>query len=287
MSSHACRNCGAELTDRFCAHCGQTADVHVPSLQELLHETLEGFTHSDSRLWLTLQYLCIRPGLLTQEFVAGRRQTYLPPVRLYLVLSVIFFLCASFLHPNPDFKVIQFDQGQASLKTTDELCKNLNFSDAPAFAQYQPKIHHACVAITDDNGAGLIHLMVSTMPKAMFVLLPVIAFLNMLLYWHPRHRYAEQLLFFLHLQSFYFAALTLWALLGLAAERWQPVADGADWLEALLLWSLPLYTLLAVRRYFRRGWVATVFKTLVLVALYTVLFALTVSVVFVYSALHL
>ena len=285
MSSHACRNCGAELTDRFCAHCGQTADVHVPSLQELLHETLEGFTHSDSRLWLTLQYLCVRPGLLTQEFVAGRRQTYLPPVRLYLVLSVIFFLCASFLHPT--FKLIQFDAGEASLKTPAESCKSLNFSDAPAFARYQPKMQHACVAITDDNGAGLIHLMVSTMPKAMFVLLPGIAFLNMLLYWHPRHRYAEQLLFFLHLQSFYFAVLTLWALVGLAAERWQAIAGAADWLEALLLWSLPLYTLLAVRRYFQRGWVATACKSLVLFGLYIVLFASTVSIVFVYSALHL
>ena len=36
--------------------------------------------------------LMFKPGLLTREFLAGRRVRYLPPLRLYLVLSVVFFL---------------------------------------------------------------------------------------------------------------------------------------------------------------------------------------------------
>ena len=90
-----CKNCGAVLLDRFCGNCSQAADVHVPSTVELVHELMEGLTHSDSRLWRTLKYLWIKPGRLTQEFVAGRRVAYLPPFRLYLLLSVIFFLIAS------------------------------------------------------------------------------------------------------------------------------------------------------------------------------------------------
>jgi predicted amidophosphoribosyltransferase len=51
-----CLNCGAALTGSYCAHCGQAADVHVLSTRELIHEALEGFTHSDSRLWRTLLF---------------------------------------------------------------------------------------------------------------------------------------------------------------------------------------------------------------------------------------
>ena len=40
-------------------------------------------------------HCCSSPGHLTREFLAGRRARYLPPVRLYLVLSVVFFLVAT------------------------------------------------------------------------------------------------------------------------------------------------------------------------------------------------
>ncbi len=74
--------------------------MHVPTTMELLHELLEGITHSDSRLWRTLTTLWFKPGKLTAEFVAGRRVAYLPPFRLYLILSVILFLMLSFLHTS-------------------------------------------------------------------------------------------------------------------------------------------------------------------------------------------
>src|ERR1700677_2429816 len=100
-----CLNCGAPLTGRYCANCGQTADVHVPSTRELFHEAIEGITHSDSRLWSSLTLLWFKPGKLTQEFVAGRRAAYLPPFRLYLVLSIIFFLAASFFYTDVNLAV--------------------------------------------------------------------------------------------------------------------------------------------------------------------------------------
>src|ERR1700733_634405 len=103
-----CKNCDALLLGRFCANCSQAADVHVPTTRELLHELLEGITHSDSRLWRTLTTLWFKPGKLTQEFVAGRRVAYLPPFRLYLILSIVFFLIASFVHMN--VAVMNFDE---------------------------------------------------------------------------------------------------------------------------------------------------------------------------------
>jgi Protein of unknown function (DUF3667) len=41
--------------------------------------------------------LPFKPGCLTSEFLAGRRMKYLPPFRLYLVLSLPFFLIVTLL----------------------------------------------------------------------------------------------------------------------------------------------------------------------------------------------
>ena len=87
-----CANCKAQLTGEYCSNCGQRHEPHVHTIGHFASEAFESITHADSRLWRTLGYLLTRPGLLTREFFAGRRASYLPPFRLYIVISVVFFL---------------------------------------------------------------------------------------------------------------------------------------------------------------------------------------------------
>src|SRR5271165_578400 len=161
-----CLNCGAELTGRYCANCSQAADVHVPSTRELIHEALEGMTHSDSRLWRTLHLLWFKPGKLTQEFVAGRRAAYLPPFRLYLVLSILFFLVAS-LSPTHT-KFVRFDTQTSELVETQPDCAKVNateFSVRLFGRDWAPRIKHACNEIARDSGSNLVHVAITAMPK--------------------------------------------------------------------------------------------------------------------------
>ncbi len=90
--ARGCLNCGAPLDGEYCAACGQRHEPHVQSLGHFASEAFESVTHADSRLWRTIGYLLIRPGFLTREFFDGRRARYLPPFRLYLVISVLFFV---------------------------------------------------------------------------------------------------------------------------------------------------------------------------------------------------
>jgi hypothetical protein len=87
-----CANCGSSLAGEYCGHCGQRHEPHVHTVSHFANEAFESITHADSRLWRTLWFLLARPGLLTREFFEGRRARYLPPFRLYLVISVVFFL---------------------------------------------------------------------------------------------------------------------------------------------------------------------------------------------------
>ncbi len=88
-----CTNCGTPLVGRYCAECGQRHhDQAIHHVWHFIKEAAEDLTHADSRLWQTLTALLFRPGFLTREFLQGHRVRFLPPVRLYLVVSLIFFI---------------------------------------------------------------------------------------------------------------------------------------------------------------------------------------------------
>jgi hypothetical protein len=107
-----CQNCGAPLSGPFCKTCGQREQSHIVSLGHLLSEAVGDIYNLDSRLWRTLKLLLIRPGQLTVEFLAGRRASYVPPFRLYLVVSILLFLLAHQL-PRLEDAIITFDDPQA------------------------------------------------------------------------------------------------------------------------------------------------------------------------------
>ena len=50
----------------------------------------------DSRASRTLWPLITRPAFLTKEYFAGRRVHYVPPLRLYLFISIVFFISLKF-----------------------------------------------------------------------------------------------------------------------------------------------------------------------------------------------
>jgi hypothetical protein len=109
-----CANCGAPLAGRYCSACGQRHHDHpVHHFWHFVSEATEDLTHADSRLWRTLIALLFRPGYLTREFLEGRRASYLPPVRLYLVVSVIFFVIAGLHSRMSNPGVILSDNGKS------------------------------------------------------------------------------------------------------------------------------------------------------------------------------
>src|SRR5687767_11829400 len=93
--SPTCLNCGAALEGRFCSACGQRDVPPYPSVRELALDAATEFSGWDGRLSSTLRALVRRPGLLTLEFLEGRRARYVSPLRLYLSTSLAYFLLAA------------------------------------------------------------------------------------------------------------------------------------------------------------------------------------------------
>jgi hypothetical protein len=90
-----CSNCEARLAGPYCAQCGQHAHESARALGTLFHDAWHVLTHVDGRFWQTLRRLAFSPGFLTNEYFHERRARYIPPFRLYLVLSLVFFGVAS------------------------------------------------------------------------------------------------------------------------------------------------------------------------------------------------
>ena len=95
-TSPDCLNCGARLRGQYCGTCGQRSRSRLISLWELISDAFGDLFELDSRLWQTLIPLLIRPGRLTYDYLQGRRARYMPPFRMYLVLSLLFFIVAFF-----------------------------------------------------------------------------------------------------------------------------------------------------------------------------------------------
>jgi Protein of unknown function (DUF3667) len=87
-----CLNCNARVYDKFCGVCGQENIEPQESVLHLLRHFFEDITHFDGKFFTSLKYLLLKPGFLTREYVAGRRMSYLNPVRFYIFTSFLFFL---------------------------------------------------------------------------------------------------------------------------------------------------------------------------------------------------
>ncbi len=86
-----CANCAAPMQGEFCHECGQSIHTVLKPVHHMFEDTLETFLHVDGRVLHTLPPLLTKPGFLTLEYFAGRRQRYVPPFRLMFVLCLLAF----------------------------------------------------------------------------------------------------------------------------------------------------------------------------------------------------
>ncbi|HEY2683974.1 MAG TPA: DUF3667 domain-containing protein [Steroidobacteraceae bacterium] len=281
-----CRNCGTPVALEYCGRCSQARDVHVPSTKELIHDALEGITHSDSRLWRTLRLLWFKPGALSEEYIAGRRMSYLPPFRLYLIVSVAYFFVASFTHN--DVVVLSItDDNKANASQKGFTCEQVNMGAEMGLPQLDARLKRVCQDATSNNGAQLKHLMVGAVPKAMFLFLPLVAWLSMMFYRRPHYPFAVHWLFFLHLHAFFFSAALLTQVGDLLTLLSPALKFPNSLLKVVIFWTLLIYALFAARRVFKNGWLLTLAKGLGMAVVYFAVFTLMDVAVVIYAALEL
>ncbi len=188
-----CANCGARLAGPFCAECGQKARVANPTIREFAHELVEELFSYDGRIYRSMWLLFARPGFLTREAFADRRASYVSPLRLYLVFSVLFFAAFAFA---PNLINVNFTYKPSANEQADPAVDPR--SDPKYIERKRGEIRSAVNEVTTH-----------WVPHAMFVLMPVFAGLVMLSRRKSGRTYPEHLYFAMHVHAVAFCAATL------------------------------------------------------------------------------
>ena len=305
-----CQNCGTALQGHYCHQCGQhDLDLHR-SFRHVFLEALENFLHFDAKFFRNIVTLLFRPGRLSADFNAGRRASQVPPFRLYLFVSIVFFFI-SFLAAEDaaagagtgitdGYRQAESEalRGKIRAETAGKL-KQL--SDRPETREIARAVAPAIEKSATDTppatkpavkeprnrlelwleekgqyAAGhqreLMELFIHSLPKTLLFCLPFFALYTRVLFRKTGQNYLQHLVVALHFHTFVY----LWWLVGhgwtgLLRFSW---AGGADWMIRLTVIWLLLYPLLMLRRLYGNSWKLTVFKT----GLLTLAYGLTLAV---------
>lgn len=217
----------------------------------MVSELLEGTLHVDSKLFVTLRALLFRPGHLTREYVAGRRRSYVPPIRLYIFLSVLFFFMLAAMPGKGGAEQTPSEKEANSLhlsfysiraeelvglnaQALDSLLAANQISPTPLNRYFAQKI-----AAIEQGGKGEFgHLMVKNFSYAMFVLMPLFAFFVYLVFRRSAVYYVRSLVYAVHLHSFLFVLLTAILLANRIAPLFPLLGIAAGWGAVYAILSL-------------------------------------------------
>ena len=92
-----CLNCEQPITDKFCAHCGQKHIAGPLTVSYFIKTFISALTNSDTRIFRTFKGLFLNPGHVAKQYALGKRQHFVNPLRLCIVIisSYLAFLVFS------------------------------------------------------------------------------------------------------------------------------------------------------------------------------------------------
>ncbi len=104
-----CLNCGHKVSKRYCPECGQENTETRQPFHYLLTHFVEDLVHYDGSFWKTLKTILFKPGILTKEYLEGKRKKYVAPVKLYIFVSFFVFFFGGLLSKFTDKKELYKD----------------------------------------------------------------------------------------------------------------------------------------------------------------------------------
>jgi hypothetical protein len=301
-----CLNCGAEVEERFCPHCGQENIVSRQSFSHLVLHFFEDITHYEGKFWKTMRFLLFKPGFLTKEFLLGKRMKYVPPVRLYIFISFITFFLPYVIPSRGYENNLSYEE-----KKTLALSKDSTLSESFYFFEgdygwniwvpstYSSKreldslqrtlpeearlsgidiwAEHRMHELSKKNPFELADKFFSSfsknIAKALFIIMPLFALVLTIFHSRKRWYYFDHAIFTIHLFSFILLCISIINLLS-AFQVLAPeiVADGLKLLSILgPIAIFPIYFMIAHKKMYSESLIVSSLKSI---------FILSINVVF-------
>jgi len=294
-SSH-CKNCNTPLNGQYCHNCGQKdLDLRKP-FREVFSELIGPVADFDKKLFKTLYEYLRHPGKVPAGYMAGKRKTYLPPIRLYLIVSIFFFTLikiseADFLQPDNtggkqattvELKIDSSDneakvkaeaEAETETETETEVKTETENSEEDSFKfmgmNMDEKIDHL-----NNDPKSFRNLWLNSFPYVLFFLLPLFSFITWLFFRKSRPYYLSHLVFSAGIQTLIILAMLLLFLLDYVFS----VAI-LKWVTFALIGYIGTNILLAMKRFFTKkyGYTLVAFTVISFINFITLLTATVFS----------
>jgi Protein of unknown function (DUF3667) len=296
VKSVECPNCHIAFADdhsNFCPNCGQENHTHKLPVKHFLIETVEAFTHFDTKSLTTVRDLILSPGLVIQKYNENKRARYVPPIRLYAFTSFLFFLFLAFSFSSK----VKTEAGKLDANLQGSLNGQINFihktvidstlaNDLTALHQVTPQSIDSLLQVRGVQTDWFNTRLVGTMTKlhkaelstvdiyqkivksasyAVFILMPIFALVLMLFYRRRNYYYSEFLVFSIYLHTFLFWALSV------VLTVFRVFDVDIDHVKEVMTIIATPYLYLSIKKVFGQSVSKTLGKTILIGAIYSVL----------------
>ncbi|MGB8510908.1 MAG: DUF3667 domain-containing protein [Pyrinomonadaceae bacterium] len=236
----------------FCHACGEKrVDARDLTVKHFATDAMRELTSLDSKLLRTLAALLFKPGFLTLEWIAGRRNRYLKPLNLCLGVFALSIFVYSVYKPVSMYK----------LQTIVEVEKTGQF--IAAINRRAQRRNTTPEAMLDEMSERWQRYM-SLMPVLFVLSFALVLQVVFLLF--ARRYFVEHLVFSIHFVSFsLLSVIFLWPVYFFIGIK----PGGINVAVSLVKWLVDIaYMFFAVRAVYRLGTAKTLFVSLLLVAGY-------------------
>lgn len=307
-----CLNCGSEVAERYCTHCGQENIEPHETFGHLVSHFFQDITHYDSKAWITIRDLLFRPGLLTKLYLSGKRQSFVNPIRMYVFVSFVFFLLLAYIGTHHDPYEVHRPGEHDEMEVYNAALDSINVRNHRG--DEQPGVNKQIVALSDTE---YVHIMKTTIgapaeavrrydsllktrplekrgsavdrffersilylqgkygsnmgravmdkfqhsiPKLMFVFLPLFALFLKMAYRRRKLVYADHAIFTIHLHTFLF----LLGIIAFLLDYWMHTS----WFTLIAIFIAMLYFVLALKNVYGQSIGKSILKAVVVMFLY-------------------
>lgn len=274
----SCPNCGIHLKEEmnYCFNCGQENHIKRVTIKLLLSDFTTTYFSFDNKLFRSLRYLLFKPSFLSLEYLNGKINSYLTPIRLYVFISFFFFVLLGLrssgnaiddLIPTTNTHIKTSDQPISSLKQNPQYEE-----EAPLITNNSADIEQKFQQIFSDRKEvrNFFNYMQNKLPILLFLMIPVLGLVLFLCFYRKEYFYTDHFVFALHLQTFMFVMLSIATL-----SNWI-FSISIKGLAALMVLT---YGFIAAKKFYKRSFRSTLLR-LILVGFVHVFISILASVGF-------
>ena len=240
-----------------------------------------------------------RPWKLTIDFLSGKRVRHMHPLRVYLLISIVFFFGVhelakqANLNPRTHRDLTPEERAKVDSKLSKlpadiqaEVKKEIDKSAKPKSESKAAEDDRGFLEVGTDkddanaspfekwlnrrakekigehgvNAKVFFLALVSNLPAMMLCCIPLFAFVLKFLYLFRRVFYIDHLIYALHIHAFAYLAILLIGFISAGLRHVAPALSG--WIMAALIVTVVVQLLFSIRRVYRQGWFMSIFKFL-------------------------